>query len=75
MKIEMIEEQRFNNVWPWYTLQVNGEAVYSSWNKHLVEEKFNQIVKEGKFEKVIKTILKSYEVPVSLQEEKLNTDI
>lgn len=68
MKLEIVEELRFGNPWPWYTLHVDGQEVYGSWNKSLVEEKFNQIVSEGKYEKTIKNILKSLEISVSSEQ-------
>lgn len=67
MKLEIIEELRFNHPWPWYTLVVDGQEVYGSWNRDIVEATFNKIVSEGKFEKSIKNILKSYEIPVPSQ--------
>jgi len=68
MKLEIIEELRFPNPWPWYTLVVDGQEVYGSWNQQLVEEMFNQVASEGKFVKTIKKILKSQEFPLPLDE-------
>ena len=75
MKLEIVEELRFNHPWPWYTLTVDGQEVYGSWNKEMVEATFDKIVSNGKFEKSIKNILKSQEIPVSLNDETLNTNI
>ena len=74
MKIEIIEELRFGHAWPWYTLQVNGEDVYGSWSRAFVEDKFEEIGKQGKFEKVIKNIVKSKEISVSSSEEVNNNN-
>lgn len=68
MKVEIVEELRFNNPWPWYTLVVDDQEVYGSWNRELVEATFNKIVSDGKFEKSIKNILKSHEIDVPSQE-------
>ena len=68
MKIELIEEMRFNHIWPWYILRVNGEDIMGSWNRDFVEKKYNEVVTEGKFQKSIEIILKSHEIPLSSEE-------
>ncbi len=68
MKVELVEELRFNHVWPWYILRINGEDIYGSWNRQIVEGKYDEIVKQGKFEKSIENILKSHETDVSLEQ-------
>jgi hypothetical protein len=68
MKLEIVEELRFSNPWPWYILTVDGQEVYGSWNKELVEATFNKIISDGKFEKTVRKILKSHEVDVPLTE-------
>ena len=68
MKLELIEEQRFGQVWPWYTLHVDGEEIYGSWSKHLVIEMYNKIEREKKFEKTVKNILQSSEISLSSHE-------
>lgn len=68
MKLELIQEERFGSPWPWFTVCVDGQEVYGSWNKQLVEQMYDQIETEKKFQKSIKTILKSQEIVVSSQE-------
>lgn len=75
MKVEIIEEQKFGHIWPWYILSVDGEDISGSWNKSLIENMFSKIIAEGKFEKYTRTILKSQEINVSLNDETLNTNI
>lgn len=68
MKLELVEEIRFGNVWPWYILCIDGEEIYGSWNRSLVEQMYDKIEKEKKFQKSIKNILKSSEISVSSHE-------
>ena len=66
MKLELIEEIRFGNTWPWYILCVDEEEIYGSWNRDLVEYMYNKIETEKKFQKSVKNILKSSEISLSL---------
>lgn len=68
MKLELIEEIRFNSTWPWYILCIDGEEIYGSWNRDLVEQMYNKIENEKKFQKSVKNILKSSEISLSSHE-------
>ena len=67
MKVEMIEEIKFNRD-PWYSIMVDGIIIFSSWNKEACDRVYEG-VKEGKIlSNTITNILKSEEINVSLTE-------
>jgi len=67
MKVELIEEVKFGRD-PWYSVVLDEEVVFSSWNRHNCEQVYNGIA-EGKISgKSTRNILKSQEISLSLEQ-------
>lgn len=67
MKVELIEEVKFDRD-PWYSVIVEGEVIFSTWNKSNCENVYNAII-EGKISgKTTRNILKSEEISLPLEE-------
>ena len=67
MKVELIEEVKFMRD-PWYSVVLEGEVVFSTWNKSSCEDVYNAII-EGKISaETTRNILKSQEFSLPLDE-------
>jgi hypothetical protein len=67
MKIELVEEQRFNGE-PWYIIQVDGQYVKGTGNKLVAEKMYNEIITDPNILKTKINILKSEDIDLSLVE-------
>ena len=74
MKVELIEEIKFGRD-PWYSVSVDEEVVFSSWNKEACESVYDAFATGKISQKTTRNVLKSQEVSLSSSEEILNTNI
>jgi len=65
MKLELVKEESLGKD-PWYTVTLNGEYKFGSWNHQDVMAAFNALLKDPKALDVRKEILKSEDIDVSL---------
>ena len=68
MKIELVEEQKYNGE-PWYIVQVDGQYIIGTGNKLNADKMYNEIVADPNVIKTKVNILKSEEVNVPLEEQ------
>ena len=68
MKIELIEEQKYNGE-PWYIVQVDGQYIIGTGNKLNADKMYNEIIADPNIIKTKVNILKSEEVDVPLEEQ------
>jgi hypothetical protein len=66
MKLELVKEESLTKS-PWYTVTLNGEYKFGSWDHQDALNVFNTLLKDVKALDVRKEILKSEEVDVSLE--------
>ena len=66
MKLELVKEESLTKS-PWYTVTIDGEYKFGSWDYQDALNVFNTLLKDAKALDVRKEILKSEEVGVSLE--------
>jgi hypothetical protein len=64
MKVELLEEQKFNGE-PWYIVQVDNQYLTGTGNKILAEKMYNEIIADPSVIKTKINILLSQEIDVS----------
>jgi hypothetical protein len=62
MKIELTEEHKFNNPYPWYRITIDGEFIVGSYDKDEIEKRYEEIKANPDVIQTKEKVLKSEEI-------------